>query len=104
MNVPSPRPLLVVGAGIAGITAAVEAAEGGKEAGLVEREQAGGGRGPRRPPYFPQPPPAGPRGRAVAKGARGAKGGTATSAVSPHFVNGRGTVCGECAKVRRNRD
>ena len=33
-----PRPLLVIGAGIAGVTAALEAAEAGAEVVLVERE------------------------------------------------------------------
>ena len=117
MNVSSPRPLLVVGAGIAGITAALEAAEAGKEAVLVEREQAVGGRVLRSHQYFPKlcPPSCGmeinvrrleknPRirvltGAQVAKAARSANGWTATIAVSPHFVNERCTVCGECAKV-----
>ncbi len=54
MNVSSPRSLLVVGAGIAGITAALEAAEAGKEAVLVEREQAVGGRVLRSHQYFPK--------------------------------------------------
>jgi len=117
MNVSSPRPLLVVGAGIAGITAALEAAEAGKEAVLVEREQAVGGRVLRSHQYFPKlcPPSCGMEinvrrleknhrirvltGAQVAKAARSANGWTATIAVSPHFVNERCTVCGECAKV-----
>ena len=117
MNVSSPRPLLVVGAGIAGITAALEAAEAGKEAVLVEREQTVGGRVLRSHQYFPKlcPPSCGmeinvrrleknPRirvltGAQVAKAARSANGWTVTIAVSPHFVNERCTVCGECAKV-----
>ena len=117
MNVSSPRPLLVVGAGIAGITAALEAAEAGKEAVLVEREQAVGGRVLRSHQYFPKlcPPSCGmeinvrrleksPRirvltGAEVAKAARSANGWSVTIAVSPRFVNERCTVCGECAKV-----
>ena len=117
MNVSSPRPLLVVGAGIAGITAALEAAEAGKEAVLVEREQAVGGRVLRSHQYFPKlcPPSCGmeinvrrleksPRirvltGAEVAKAARNANGWSVTIAVSPRFVNERCTVCGECAKV-----
>lgn len=117
MNVPSPRPLLVVGAGIAGITAALEAAEAGKEAVLVEREQSVGGRVLRSHQYFPKlcPPSCGmeinvrrleknPRirvltGAQVAKAARSANGWSVTIAVSPRFVNERCTVCGECAKV-----
>ena len=117
MNVSSPRPLLVVGAGIAGITAALEAAEAGKEAVLVEREQTVGGRVLRSHQYFPKlcPPSCGMEinvrrleknhrirvltGAQVAKAARSANGWTVTIAVSPHFVNERCTVCGECAKV-----
>lgn len=117
MNVSSQRPLLVVGAGIAGITAALEAAEAGNEAVLVEREPAVGGRVLRSHQYFPKlcPPSCGmeinvrrvernPRirvltGARVAKAVRSANGWAATIAVSPRFVNERCTVCGECAKV-----
>ena len=117
MNVSSPRPLLVVGAGIAGITAALEAAEAGKEAVLVEREQTVGGRVLRSHQYFPKlcPPSCGMEmnvrrleknpgirvltGARVAKADRSANGWSVTIAVSPRFVNERCTVCGECAKV-----
>ena len=117
MNVTSPRPLLVVGAGIAGITSALEAAEAGIEAVLVEREEAVGGRVLRSHQYFPKlcPPSCGmeinvrrleknPRvrvltGAEVAKTTRNADGWSVTIAVSPRFVNERCTVCGECAKV-----
>ena len=117
MNVSSPQPLLVVGAGIAGITAALEAAEAGKEAVLVEREQAVGGRVLRSHQYFPKlcPPSCGmeinvrrleknPRirvltGAQVAKADRGANGWSVAIAVSPRFVNERCTVCGDCSKV-----
>jgi quinone-modifying oxidoreductase subunit QmoA len=117
MNVTSPRPLLVVGAGIAGITAVLEAAEAGKESVLVEREQTIGGRVLRSHQYFPKlcPPSCGmeinvrrleknPRirvltGARVAKAERTANGWSVTVAVSPRFVNERCTVCGECAKV-----
>ncbi len=117
MNVSSPRPLLVVGAGIAGITAALEAAEAGNEAVLVEREETVGGRVLRSHQYFPKlcPPSCGmeinvrrleknPRirvltGAQVAKADRGANGWSVAVAVSPRFVNARCTVCGECAKV-----
>ena len=44
MNTSSSKPLLVVGAGIAGVTAALEAAETGGEVILVECEPAIGGR------------------------------------------------------------
>ena len=48
------KPLLVIGAGIAGITAALEAAEAGAEVVLVEREPSVGGRVPRIHNYFPK--------------------------------------------------
>jgi quinone-modifying oxidoreductase subunit QmoA len=117
MNVSRPRPLLVVGAGIAGITAALETAEAGKEVVLVEREQTVGGRVLRSHQYFPKlcPPSCGmeinvrrlennPRvrvltGAQVAKADPSANGWSVTVAVSPRFVNERCTVCGECAKV-----
>ena len=46
--------LLVVGAGIAGITAALEAAEAGAEVVLVERDPSVGGRVVRLNNYFPK--------------------------------------------------
>ncbi|HQU33455.1 MAG TPA: FAD-dependent oxidoreductase, partial [Thermoanaerobaculaceae bacterium] len=49
-----PRPLVVVGAGIAGITAALEAAEAGREVVLVERDASVGGRVLRNHHYFPK--------------------------------------------------
>ncbi len=54
MNPESSRPLLVVGAGIAGITTALEAAEAGQEVLLVEREPSVGGRVLRNHQYFPK--------------------------------------------------
>ena len=44
MNASTPSPLLVVGAGIAGVTAALEAAEAGREVVLIDREPTIGGR------------------------------------------------------------
>jgi quinone-modifying oxidoreductase subunit QmoA len=118
MNVSRSRPpLLVVGAGIAGITAALESAEAGKEAVLVECEQTVGGRVLRSHQYFPKlcPPSCGMEinvrrleknsrirvltGARVAKADRSANGWSVKVAVSPRFVNERCTVCGECAKV-----
>ncbi len=46
--------LLVIGAGIAGVTAALEAAEAGAEVVLVEREPSIGGRVLRSHNYFPK--------------------------------------------------
>ena len=48
------KSLLVIGAGIAGITAALEAAETGAEVVLIEREAAIGGRVLRLNNYFPK--------------------------------------------------
>ena len=46
--------LLVVGAGIAGVTAALEAAEAGAEVILIEKEAYIGGRVLRNHQYFPK--------------------------------------------------
>ena len=54
MNASKPLPLLVVGAGMAGITTALEAAEAGREVVLVEREASVGGRVMRTHHYFPK--------------------------------------------------
>jgi len=51
---PSGKPILVIGGGIAGITAAVEAAEFGGEVILVEKEAYLGGRVARMNQYFPK--------------------------------------------------
>ena len=55
------KPILVIGAGIAGVTAAVEAAEAGQDVILVEREPSVGGRVLKNHLYFPKlcPPPCG---------------------------------------------
>ncbi len=53
-NGPSSQTILVVGGGIAGITAAVEAAEAGTEVVLVERGPALGGRVAQLNRYFPK--------------------------------------------------
>lgn len=54
MSVAAPRPLLVVGAGIAGVTAALEAAEAGQPVVVVEREPSVGGRVLKNHQYFPK--------------------------------------------------
>jgi quinone-modifying oxidoreductase, subunit QmoA len=115
--VPGPLPILVVGAGIAGITAALEAAEAGREVVLVEKEPAVGGRVLRLHHYFPKlcPPSCGmeintrrlersPRVRVltdttVASAAEGPGGWQVTLAHAPAYVTDRCTFCGECAKV-----
>jgi quinone-modifying oxidoreductase subunit QmoA len=110
----STKPLLVIGAGIAGITAALEAAEAGAEVVLVERDPTIGGRVMRTHNYFPKmcPPTCGleinirrlehsPRIRVVTSARVSAAeqladGWKVTLAVAPAFVNGRCTACGDC--------
>ncbi len=117
MNASTPKPLLVVGAGIAGVTAALEAAEAGYEVILVERDPTVGGRVLRSHQYFPKlcPPSCGmeinirrlernPRVRVmtstrVTKSERKGDGWTVTLTQSPMYVNERCTACGECSKV-----
>ncbi|MFH1176982.1 MAG: FAD-dependent oxidoreductase [Acidobacteriota bacterium] len=117
MSSPTPLPLLVVGAGIAGVTAALEAAEAGREVVLVEKEPAIGGRVLRLHHYFPKlcPPSCGmeintrrlernPRIKVytdtrVSKATATASGWSVTLAHGPAFVNERCTFCGECSKV-----
>jgi quinone-modifying oxidoreductase, subunit QmoA len=111
------KPLLVVGAGIAGITAALEAAEAGAEVVLVERDSTVGGRVLRSHNYFPKmcPPTCGmeinirrleanPRIRVVtsakvAAAERTADGWKVTLAVAPAYVNTRCTACGDCEEA-----
>jgi len=59
----STKPVLVIGGGIAGMTAALEAAEAGCSVVLVERSPFLGGRVARTYQYFPKlcPPPAASR-------------------------------------------
>jgi quinone-modifying oxidoreductase subunit QmoA len=109
------KPILVIGGGIAGITAAVEAAETGAEAILVEKSHALGGRVAQMNQYFPKlcPPTCGleinlkriknnPR-ITVLTGARieslaGAPGSyEATVAIAPRYVTEACTVCGDCS-------
>ena len=109
--------LLVIGGGIAGLTAAIEAAEAGCDVILVEKEHHLGGRVARMKEYFPKlcPPACGleinfrrlkqnPR-VTVLTGAQveslaGAPGDyTATVAVAPRHVTEACTLCGECVKV-----
>ncbi len=109
--------LLVIGAGIAGITAALEAAETGAEVILVEREATVGGRVLRINNYFPKmcPPSCGmeinirrlernprikvlTRSRVTAATASD-KGWSVTVTSDPAFVNSKCTACGDCEKV-----
>ena len=115
MTATTSRPLLVVGAGIAGITAALEAAEAGREVVLVERDACVGGRVLRNHHYFPKlcPPSCGMEintrrlernGRvrvvtgAQVTGCRADAGGyEVTVTHAPAYVNDRCTACGACA-------
>jgi quinone-modifying oxidoreductase subunit QmoA len=107
-------PLLVVGAGIAGISAALEAAEAGAEVVLVEREPSVGGRVLRSYHYFPKlcPPSCGmeintrriefnPRVRVlteteVTAAEKNGDGWKVTLRTAPQYVTDRCTCCGEC--------
>jgi len=110
-------PLLVIGAGIAGVTAALEAAEMGSEVVLVERTPAIGGRVVRINNYFPKlcPPSCGmeintrrlernPRIRVLTSSqvtaAEKTNGGWAvTITTEPAYVTDACTACGDCEKV-----
>ncbi|MBT3232340.1 MAG: CoB--CoM heterodisulfide reductase iron-sulfur subunit A family protein [Calditrichaeota bacterium] len=109
--------LLVVGGGIAGITAAVEAAEVGKDVILIEREHYLGGRVVQLHRYFPKicPPTCGleinfrrirqnPK-ITVLTGAEATKidgkpgAYTADVNVEPRYVTEACTNCGDCAEA-----
>jgi quinone-modifying oxidoreductase subunit QmoA len=111
------KPILIVGGGIAGMTVALEAAEAGREAVIVEKEPAVGGRVARIHNYFPKmcPPACGmeinvrrlernPRIRVLAaaevtRADRSGNGWKVTVRQEPQYVNGRCTVCGDCEKA-----
>jgi quinone-modifying oxidoreductase subunit QmoA len=117
MTAQHPKPMLVVGAGIAGITAALEASEAGREVVLVEREPAVGGRVLKSNRYFPKlcPPSCGmelntrrlernPRvkvltGCRVTKASPVDGGWHVTLTHAPAYVNDRCSACGDCSKV-----
>jgi quinone-modifying oxidoreductase subunit QmoA len=109
--------VLVVGGGIAGLTAAVEAAETGSEVYLVEKGPSLGGRVARMHRYFPKlcPPSCGleillkrvrtnPRLRvltlAEVTSISGQPGDLEVKlAIAPRYVNERCTACGDCIAV-----
>jgi quinone-modifying oxidoreductase subunit QmoA len=111
------KPILVVGGGISGITAAVEAAEAGAEVILIEKEPSLGGRVAQLRYYFPKlcPPNCGleinyrriktnPRievyTMAEITEISGEKGNYKVKAViKPRYVNDNCTACGDCEKV-----
>ena len=109
--------ILVVGGGISGMTAALEAAECGKDVVLVEKTPSLGGRVSQLYKYFPKlcHPTCGmeinlkrlkaqKRIRvltlAEVKSVSGKAGDyTATVRIAPRYVNEHCTACGECAKA-----
>jgi len=109
--------ILVVGGGISGMTAALEAAETGKRVVLVEKRPYVGGRVSQLYKYFPKLcfPTCGleinqRRSRmnpnltvltmAEVTGLKGEKGNyTATVKLSPRYVNDNCTACGDCTKA-----
>jgi quinone-modifying oxidoreductase subunit QmoA len=110
-------PLLVIGAGIAGVTAALEAAEMGSDVVLVEALPTIGGRVMRTNNYFPKlcPPSCGmeintrrlernPRIRVMTSttitAAEKTDGGWSVTAITaPAYVTDACTACGDCEKV-----
>jgi quinone-modifying oxidoreductase subunit QmoA len=113
------RAVLVIGGGIAGITAAVETAEVGYPVYLVEKEPSLGGRAARINRYFPKlcPPACGMEinfkrikgnplitvlAMSEVTGISGKAGAyTATVASRPRYVNENCTACGKCGEVCR---
>ena len=110
----SPPRVLVVGGGITGISAAVEASEAGADVVLVEKDPFLGGRVARSHQYFPKmcPPSCGleisyrrlrtsPRIRVITLGEVESVTGSAGAFRAvvrrmPRFVNDRCTACGAC--------
>lgn len=114
---PDAKKVLVIGGGVAGITAAIEAAEAGCQVVLVERAPSLGGRVARMNQYFPKlcPPACGLEinfkrmksnssiqvlTQAEVQDLAGSPGDyTATVKISPRYVTDACTQCGECVKV-----
>ncbi|MHC4109054.1 MAG: FAD-dependent oxidoreductase, partial [Planctomycetota bacterium] len=117
MTEPKPLPVLVIGAGIAGVSVAVESAEAGREVLLVESEPVIGGRVVRSYHYFPKmcPPTCGMElntrrlersarvrvltGTKVSAANRTDASWTVTLHSEPAHVNDRCTACGACSEV-----
>ncbi len=117
MNSGSGKPVMVIGGGIAGLTAAVELADAGCAVILVEKSAGLGGRVARMHQYFPKlcPPACGLemhfrrlRGNAAITvltlaeltSVSGSPGDyEAAVTVRPRCVTESCTLCGECAKV-----
>ena len=119
-NVTSPKnakPILVIGAGISGITVAVEAAETGADVILVEKEPFIGGRVYRMNQYFPklcsplcgmeinfrrirENPKIQVMTGAELESVSGSKGDFSVKvAVKPAFINNNCTSCDKCVAV-----
>ena len=111
------KPILVLGGGIAGMTAAIEAAEAGCEVVLVEKAPYLGGRVARTHLYFPKlcPPACGlevnfkrirnnPRIKVLTQAelvdiSGPAGDNAATVRIAPRYVTSACTMCGACADV-----
>ena len=109
--------ILVVGGGISGMTAALEAAECGKDVILIEKRPALGGRVAQLYKYFPKlcRPTCGQEINqrrikansrlrvltlAQIKSLTGEAGNyTATITIAPRYVNENCTACGDCARA-----
>ncbi|MES9848744.1 MAG: FAD-dependent oxidoreductase, partial [Candidatus Thiodiazotropha sp.] len=109
--------ILVVGGGISGMTAALEAAETGKQVVLVEKRPYVGGRVTQLYKYFPKlcfptcgleinqrrakmNPNLNIITMAEVTDIKGEAGNyTATVKISPRYVNENCTACGDCAKA-----
>ncbi len=112
---PRSQTILVVGGGIAGITAAVEAAEAGRDVVLLEKGPTLGGRVAQLNRYFPKlcHPSCGLEinfqrikrnsqikvlTMATVAAVEGSRGGySVTVKTTPRYVNARCTACGACA-------
>jgi len=113
--------VLVIGGGISGITAAIEASEAGCEVVLVEKNPYLGGRVAQMNQYFPKlcPPTCGleinfrrlrtsPRIRCLTLSQVASVTGEpgnykATIQRTPRFVNEKCTACGECVEACSNQ-
>ncbi|MFC1989880.1 FAD-dependent oxidoreductase [Chloroflexota bacterium] len=116
-SIGSPKSILVIGGGISGITAAIEAAEVGYDVFLIENQPFLGGRVIRSNQYFPKlcPPTCGleinlkrlkanPRVRAFTmaevENISGKEGDyEVTVKLPPRFVNDNCTACNKCTEV-----
>jgi len=117
MNVANSKPILVIGGGMSGLTAAIEAAEVGYEVYLIEKEAYLGGRVIRANQYFPKlcspscgleinfrriktNPNINVLTLAEVENVSGQEGDyKVTIKLSPRMVNDRCTACNKCVEV-----